>query len=60
MLLFILTVKKLFKRFMKKNYKKQTKTTLELKKLSREKMLNYMLNRKAMPILLTVALIKKT
>ena len=60
MLLFILTVKKLFKRFMKKNDKKQTKTTLELKKLSREKMLNYMLNRKAMPILLTVALIKKT
>ena len=42
---------KLFERF--------TKKSLELKKQSREKAINYMLNGKATIILLTVGLIKK-
>ena len=55
----ILTVKKLLERFVKNNCKKQIKKGLELKKLSREKLINYMLNGKATIILLTAELIKK-
>ena len=60
MLLVILTVKKLLKRFMKKKYKKQIKKTLELKKLSREKVINDMLNGKVTIVHLILGLIKKT
>ena len=38
--------KKLLERFTKTNYKKQIQKNLELKKSSREKMINYMLNGK--------------
>ena len=60
MLLGILTVKKLLESFMKKNRKKQIRKSLELKKLQKEKAINYMLNGKATIIHLTVRLIKKT
>ena len=60
MLLEILTVKKLLESFMKKNSKKQIRKSLELKKLQKEKAINYMLNGKATIIHLTVRLIKKT
>ena len=60
MLLVILMVKKLLERFTKKNCKKQIKKNLELKKLQKEKTINYMLNVKAAIILLTVGLIKRT
>ena len=59
MLLVILTVKKLMERFIKRTCKKQIKKSLDLKKLSREKVINYILNGKATIILLTVGLIKK-
>ena len=57
MLWMILTVKKLLHRFTKKNWKRQIKNILEC---LREKVINYMLNGKAIIILLTVGLIKKT
>ena len=60
MLLKILTEKKLLERFTKKNFKKQIKKSLELKIKKKEKATNYMLNGKALIILLTVGLIKKT
>ena len=44
---------------MKENCKKQIKKTLELKKYLKEKTINYMLNGKAMIILVTVGLIKR-
>ena len=44
MLLAILNGKKLLKIFTRKNCKKQIKENLELKKYSREKAMNYMLN----------------
>ena len=44
---------------MKKNGKKQIKKNLELKKLSREKVVNYMLNGKATIVLLTAQLEKR-
>ena len=59
MLLVISTVKKLLKCFTKKYCKKQIKKSLKLKKYSREKVINYMLNGKAMIILLILGLIKK-
>ena len=46
MLSVILKEKKLFEHSSKKNCKKQIKKYLELKKKSREKMINYMLNGK--------------
>ena len=59
MLLVILKVKKLFKRFTKKSCKKQIKKSLELKKYLKGKVINYMSNGKVTIILLTVGLIKK-
>ena len=44
---------------MKKNCKKNSRKSLELKKYLKEKVINYMLNRRALVILLTVGLIKK-
>ena len=41
MLFVILTLKKLLEHFMNKNYKKQIKQCLEMKKDSREKLINY-------------------
>ena len=55
--LVILTVNKLLERFMKKNNKKQIKKRLELKKLSREEVIEHMLNGNIMTIFLTVGLI---
>ena len=45
---------------MKKNYKKQIKKSVKLKKLSTEKVVNYMSNGKATIIILIVGLIKET
>ena len=45
--------------FNKKNFRKQIKKSLELKIKKKEKAINYMLNGKALIILLTVGLIKK-
>ena len=59
MLLVILRVEELVEWFMKKNCKKEVKQCLELKKKSREKGINYILNGKTTLILLTVELIKK-
>ena len=59
MLLVILKAKKFYQHFTKKNSKKQIKKSLELKKQYRQKAINYMLNGKAMIILLTVGLKKK-
>ena len=59
MFLVILTVKKLLEGFVKRNCKKQMKMNLELKKLSREKVIIYMLNGKVTIILLTVGLKKR-
>ena len=56
----LLKAKKLLERFTKWNCKKEIKKSLELKKYLKEKMINYILNGKAMKILLTVGLIKKT
>ena len=42
-----------------KNWKKQIKKSLGLKKWLKEKVINYMLNQKAKMILLTVGLVKK-
>ena len=53
-LLMILTEKKLLELFTKKNCKKQIKKSLELKMQSREKVINYMLNRKD-PIIYLIA-----
>ena len=53
-------VKKLLEGFMKKNCKKQIKPSLKLKKQSRGKVINSLLNGRATIILLTVGLIKKT
>ena len=60
MLFVILKVNESLERFTKKNRKKQVKKSLGLKKQSRQKVINYMLNGKAMTILLIVGLIKKT
>ena len=60
MLLVILTMKKLLKRFTKYNCKKQIKKSLELKKYSRENEISYMLNGEATIIFLIVVLIKTT
>ena len=46
-----LNCEKIVGTFYKKNYKHQIKKSLELKKLSIQKVINYMLNRKAMVIL---------
>ena len=58
MLLVILMVKTLLQRFMKKNCTKQIQKSSELTKL-REKMIDYVSNRKATKIPLTVGLVKK-
>ena len=50
----ILTGNKLFECFTKMNCKKQVKQNLELKKSSREKVINYMLIGKVMTIRLIV------
>ena len=50
---------KVLERFTKTNCKKQRKKNLELKKQSREKVINYTLNGIPRVILLTVGLIKK-
>ena len=60
MLFVILKVNESLERFTKKNRKKQVKKSLGLKKQSRQKVINYMLNGKAMTILLIVGLIKRT
>ena len=61
MSLLMLTAKRLLERFTKKkNAKKQIKESLELKKLSREKVIKYMLNGKVVTIILAVGLIKRT
>ena len=49
-------MEKLLESFTKRNCKKQIKKCLELKKQSREKVINYMLNGKASVILLMVGL----
>ena len=59
MLLVILMVERLLEHFTKKNHKKQIKKSLELKKQSRENVINYTSNRKATITLLIVGLIKK-
>ena len=59
MLLAILIAKKLFESFYEKNSKKQIGKNLEVKKESREKLINYILNGKATILLLIVGLIKK-
>ena len=46
--------------FYKKELQKQIKKSLESKNLQREKLINYILNRIAIIILLTVGQIKKT
>ena len=60
MLLMISMVKKLLNYFMKKNYKRQINKNLELKKVSKEKVKNYMSNGKVMIVRLIARLIKKT
>ena len=57
MLLVILMVKKLLGSFRKKNFKK-VKESLELKKLSTEKVIKYILNGKATITLSVAGLIK--
>ena len=52
--------KKLLKHFRKTNSKKQNRKNIELKKQSREKMINSMLNGMVMIIRLIVGLIKRT
>ena len=59
LLLVILTEKKSLECFTKNSCKKQIKRSLELKKWWKENTINYMLNRKAMIILLIVGLIIK-
>ena len=54
------TVKKSVERSMKNNCRKQIKQNLELKKQSREKVIGYMSNGKAMIICLIAGLIKRT
>ena len=53
-------VKKLLGCFRKKNCRKRIKKSLKLKKKSREKVINYMLNGKVMTILVTAGSVKKT
>ena len=48
----------MLERFTKKNCKKQIKQSLELKKLSREKAINYMLSGKTTIVLLKLIMIK--
>ena len=68
MLLVILKMKKLLRYFTKKNrieivkifIENKSEKSLKLKKLLKEKAVNYMLNEKATIILSTVKLIKKT
>ena len=55
----ILMVKKLLEHFMEKNYKRLIKKNLVLKKYLGKKVINYVLNRKAMIIHLIAGLIKK-
>ena len=55
----IFMVKKLLEHFMEKNYKRLIKKNLVLKKYLGKKVINYMLNRKAMIIHLIAGLIKK-
>ena len=52
-------MKKLLEHFMKKNCKRLVKKNLELKKQLKEKVINFMSNRKAMIIHLLAGLIKK-
>ena len=59
MLLVILKVKKLLERFAKKEFQKINQKEFRVEKVIK-KVINYMLNGKAMKILLTVELIKKT
>ena len=59
MLLVILKVKKLLERFAKKEFQKINQKEFRVEKVIK-KVINYMLNGKAMIILLTVELIKKT
>ena len=59
MLLVILKVKKLLERFAKKELQKINQKEFRVEKVIK-KVINYMLNGKAMIILLTVELIKKT
>ena len=54
-----LSGKEILEHFTKKNYKEQIKENLEIGKLLRGKLINYISNGKVMWILLTVALIKK-
>ena len=59
-LLVILMEEKLLKSFVEKNYKKQIKKSLELKKQSREEVITNISNEEVMIIHLIVGLIKKT
>ena len=59
MLLMISMMKKLLEHFMKKNCKRLVKKNLELKKQLKEKVINFMSNRKVMIIHLLAGLIKK-
>ena len=59
MLLVILKVKKLLERFAKKEFQKMNQKEFRVEKVIK-KVINYMLNGKAMIILLTVELTKKT
>ena len=59
MLLVVLTVKILLGHFTRGNCKKQTKKSLESKKWSKEKAINYMVNAKTTIIFLTIGLIQK-
>ena len=56
---FILIVKKLLECFTKKNYNRQIKQSLELKKKSREKVINYISNGEFIIIRLIVGFIKR-
>ena len=58
MLLVILKVKKLLKRFTKKDCKKTNQKELRVEKLKKEKAINYMLNGNATIVFLIVGLIE--
>ena len=55
----MLMVKELLKHFMKNNYKRLVRKNLEYKKWLKEKVINYMSNRKFMIIHLIAGFIKK-
>ena len=59
LILTVLAAKKLMEYFTKKNCRRQIKQTLELRKQSRKKVMNYMINGKTMIIRLIVGLVKE-